>query len=174
MSKWHEGLSDNQIEALKGNLTPYGLCWNPTKSIFPNMPPPDRELYDGVTWTSDSFANVTPLSNKITYRLRPDWTRPEKKKSVGRWEYCDVFVTPTVTGLTRQVMVYHFIHDEIEFSLGAREGMVGYSGIEFEEQPGVFFDEMRGVTSKGYACPLFDGDCVRPAVPVRVRFWRED
>lgn len=171
MSEWHEGLTDEHIEQLKNNERPLGLCPCWMRVALIDMPNSDLQVYfNGWKRKPETLCIVERLDR--TYRLRPDWNRPEKTKQ-GRWEYCEVFVTPTEIGFTRQGMSYHFMCDEIEFGLAARENIVGFGGIEFKEEPGKFYGEIMGVNASGETVYLDSLDCVRPATPNRVRFFVE-
>lgn len=78
MTLWHEKLSDDDIQALKDNEKPFALLSNWQQEALDAMEIEDRERVNVHGWIAES-GHPTRYGD-ITYRLRPDWKRPEKEQ----------------------------------------------------------------------------------------------
>jgi hypothetical protein len=163
---WYDELGELIIELLKENTTPFGLRTEWEKDRFREIfkeEPASLQVYFGATnnWgTMDS--DDLYLEGDRTYRLNPDWTRPEKaEKKEGHWEYCEVYIDAGTYRFTRS--------DGVDFLLHFALNVPGFGGIEFAERPDIWCcGLMLGV--EGAKADVKDA---RPATPKRVRFWVE-
>lgn len=169
MSEWHEGLSDEQIQQLKDNERCVQLIPAWMRMVFETMPFEDREYVYGSGWIADQDKYFV---SSWTYRLRPDWKRPEKEKpkEKGKGEYATV--AKSIDGER-----YCFALASGVYELCKAFSTVGFGGIEFEELPGEWhmglrlFGERHGIVSVDYFG--MGSPRLKPATPKRVRFWVE-
>lgn len=113
-----------------------------------------------------------PMSSGDVYRL-PDGFNPEPPKPEPRWvEYAVVFDS----ALGYQVVLEH--GHRISLTAATNGYQVGglYGGVQFEGQsPSDWYtDPLQYIDDDGFPCYIDNGlGKLRPAVPVRVRFWVE-
>lgn len=157
-TNWWDGLSDSDVRLLQGINEPLGLQEFRDQSRLRYIyGAGDLEMYTDGGWIRlIGVTNPFPsdLKDYLTYRLRPDWVRPEVKREL--WEYCEV-------ECVGDRKVYTFNRFSTAWRLHKAQDMVGFGG---------------------YECKLVDGDLhwlsflpmgdeeKGPATPLRVRFWR--
>ena len=174
---WHDKIEADQIIWLKENAIPFGLCTEWKREALHSIHAEDI----GVLQVYDSPSGWMPFPNDrafgakaATYRLNPDWKRPEEKpeKKEGHWEYCEVKTDASDD-------VYSFSYKDLTWTLNYAQSFVGFGGIEFEEKPDIWCCSLMHWTSAlqllatGVEVVTDEGKGARPATPKRVRFWVE-
>lgn len=184
---WWDNLSDEQITMLKLNKLP--LCYSPKPIIdsFGLIPSEDLEMLNLIgNWRKCVFSG---LSGGACYRLRPDWTRPGRQveyapygakeiwdgadpaKKNGHWEYCEIEVRHYKT-CGYETSEYCFERENTGFKLYEAFSMVGFGGIEFEEDPGNWFYYLVAKRNILALCTADEKD--KPGTPSGVRFWVQE
>lgn len=173
--EWWKELNDEQIMRLKDNYMPAMMLTPWAWEAFKSMEKENRQtlLSDG-RWVGHCSTSIIPGE---IHRLRQDWQRPETKWSAiledakkkvyqqGHWKEREIYNI----GET-----YKFELHGSSFFLENAFSMVGFGGIQFEDEGGWFFYLMSDWGLDQYSTDghLYD-EPGKPAVPKKVRFWVE-
>jgi len=177
MKNWYDGLTDQEIQQLKDNEKPLGLCPEWMQEAFRKIalkgePSRDLQYYlDG--WIPYGTGNLTAY----TYRLDPNWQRPEAKKEA-RWEYfnvekgCGDYARWEVTFSKKDW------RGPVTITLMGAMGVVGFGGIEFEERPNEWCMHLLHVVqsfggSSSWTISVHASADSKPATPKRIRVRRQ-
>lgn len=169
---WYDDLGELTIKMLKENATPFGLCPEWKQEVFYAMHAEDigvLQVYKSSSgWIPYDRAFGFPMKSS-TYRLNPNWKRPEEKpeKKEGHWEYCEVYIDAGTYRFALSNGVDHYLFFAFNLS--------GFGGIEFAERPGEWHTKLMLWNDGGdYLSSAVRADKdTRPATPKRVRFWVE-
>ena len=82
MSNWYDNITDDQIQEMKDNLVSMEMLsrYDPAlASRFIAVDTGDLQGFNSVEW--ENIPSALSSDSIMTYRLRPDWERPARKKT---------------------------------------------------------------------------------------------
>lgn len=169
---YYDAWTPDQVAALQVNeaqfckLTVLGRQW--MKDAFRQI---RKDHPDWLQLLDDTSGWIDPdgpsIGTQCTYRLKPDWTRPEPEPE--EWIYCPVRPNGTawrVYDLPQPGFAWMYLKDAI--------GRIGCGGVEFKEDLGTFHGDgnIRYVSNTGRLLFSTTSDDKPPATPHRVKFHR--
>jgi hypothetical protein len=173
MSNWWDGMGGNDEQVLKENIVPFKFLPIDLQQLLREMPAADREWLDSNgDWLIDTQREIY---DGITYRLRPDWKRPEPEEDKGWVRYEVLFC--------QQSRAHYHICNGVKFEIGLSRRHVDFLGIEYAERPGFICMSLmvywKDEDAEGGDF-LMDGwhveqaEKVRPATPKYIYFARRE
>lgn len=166
---WSALLSQTQIQKLKDNTKPFGLCEPWMQNVFGDIEAfEDLEIFlSDCGWTTATVGQEK--LRHCTYRLNPEWSFPTKE---GESEY--EYRVPLIDkdGLWRVEMPERGYGTCLLSDISSHPR---FCGIEYKEslrdfwaKTGLMVDDENEVVSY-----VTQSEQARPATPVRVRFLKE-
>jgi hypothetical protein len=181
MKNWYDDLTDEQIQQLKDNKMPLGLCPDWMQQAFRKAVEEGGHLkfFASRGWASNGGGQegeITYLLNhySLSLRLAPDWQRPEAEKKEEKWEYFDVLKGCGDYAQWEVTFGKRDWRGPVTLTLIGAMGVVGFDGIEFEERPNEWCMHLLHIVqsfggSSSWTISAHDSADSRPATPKRIR-----
>lgn len=166
---WSALLSQTQIQKLKDNTKPFGLCEPWMQNVFGDIEAfEDLEIFlSDCGWTAATVGQEK--LRHCTYRLNPEWSFPTKEGE-SEYEYEEPF--KAADGCWRVLIPSEGCGSAYLSTITCHSR---FCGIEYKEslrdfwaETGLMVDDENEVVSY-----VTQSEQARPATPVRVRFLKE-
>ena len=127
MTHWSDDYTDEQIQEMKDNEKPFGLCEDWMQDAFKRMDNSELDHYLS-SWSEHIYSSLT---NPSVYRLRLGWERPEKE--LKKAAPCSVETTDMMYRFEKEEKQHHFAYGDSCSAQGGLPEEKKFKVVEYDE-----------------------------------------